>query len=146
MVRAAIVGLLMPSSGDPKKDREIFLKLLTMDEEGLWRRKKSAIPLRAIYECLKHEERSRWFEADADPEYPRYQKGVRSEVREGIQRLVFERMTYDERLSYCDRPEQINGPSQAAWEEINAHLGTRAESLSGLVQELGIRHFGIFRG
>lgn len=36
LVRAAILGLLIPSTDDPKKDRNIFLKLLTMDEEGLW--------------------------------------------------------------------------------------------------------------
>ena len=28
LVRAAIVGMLMPNSSDPKKDREIFLKIL----------------------------------------------------------------------------------------------------------------------
>jgi len=28
------------SSDNPRKDREIFLKILTMDEEGLWQRKK----------------------------------------------------------------------------------------------------------
>ena len=38
LIRAALLGLLMPASDDPKKDREIFLKLMTMDEEGLWRR------------------------------------------------------------------------------------------------------------
>ena len=36
LVRAALLGLLMPASDNPKKDREIFLKILTMDEEGLW--------------------------------------------------------------------------------------------------------------
>jgi putative DNA methylase len=39
MVRAAILGLLMPASADPKADRAVFLKLLTMDDEGLWLRK-----------------------------------------------------------------------------------------------------------
>jgi putative DNA methylase len=33
----------MPASSDPEKDREIFLKLLTMDREGLWRRKSKHI-------------------------------------------------------------------------------------------------------
>ena len=31
LVRATILGLLMPASDDPKKDREIFMKLMTMD-------------------------------------------------------------------------------------------------------------------
>ena len=39
MVRAALLGLLMPASNDSKKDMETFLKILTMDDEGLWLRK-----------------------------------------------------------------------------------------------------------
>jgi hypothetical protein len=33
----------MPVSNNPEKDREIFLKLMTMDREGLWRRKSKPI-------------------------------------------------------------------------------------------------------
>jgi len=43
LVRASIVGMLMPASDDPKRDREIFLKILTMDDAGTlarWRRDK----------------------------------------------------------------------------------------------------------
>jgi adenine-specific DNA methylase len=43
LVRAAIVGMLMPSSSNPKRDREIFLKILTMDDDGAWERCKPAI-------------------------------------------------------------------------------------------------------
>src|SRR3989442_12995039 len=35
LVRATVLGLLMPASDDGKKDREIFLKLTTMDRDGL---------------------------------------------------------------------------------------------------------------
>ena len=38
LVRAILLGILMPASNDPKKDMDIFLKILTMDEEGLWLR------------------------------------------------------------------------------------------------------------
>ena len=37
-VRAAIPGLLLPPTDNPQKDREVFLKLLTMDYEGMWAR------------------------------------------------------------------------------------------------------------
>ncbi|WP_374469913.1 anti-phage-associated DUF1156 domain-containing protein [Phenylobacterium sp.] len=43
LVRASIVGMLMPASHDPKKDREIFLKILTMDDAGAWDRCKPAV-------------------------------------------------------------------------------------------------------
>ena len=35
LVRAALIGVLMPVSEDMVRDREIFLRILTMDEEGL---------------------------------------------------------------------------------------------------------------
>ena len=35
MVRAAILGCLMPVSDNPQKDMEIFLKIMSMDDSGL---------------------------------------------------------------------------------------------------------------
>ncbi|MGH2459325.1 MAG: DUF1156 domain-containing protein, partial [Chloroflexota bacterium] len=53
LVRAIILGLLLPATADPARDRDIFLKLMTMDDEGLWRRVRSSIPVREVYaRCL----------------------------------------------------------------------------------------------
>ena len=142
LVRAAILGLLFPASDDPKKDRDIFLKILTMDDEGLWQRKSKAMPPKEVYARLTPHERERWFEPEAGESKPKYKKEATRQEREALQRLVFMRLSYDEKLVYCDRPEQIDGPSDAAWEEINAHLGTDAHSLPELVQQLGERQFG----
>jgi adenine-specific DNA methylase len=152
MIRAALIGLLMPPSDDPKRDREIFLKIMTMDEDGLWKRMREAdgnIRYKDAFELLTEEERARFFDLgeveggkavhhciDADG------REEKKEMKREIQRLAFSRLSYDEKLSYADRPEQIDGPSEAAWEEINDHLDTDAESLSELVQELGERQFG----
>jgi len=43
LVRASILGMLMPASSDPKKDRDIFLKILTMDDAGTWQRCRPAV-------------------------------------------------------------------------------------------------------
>lgn len=43
LVRASILGMLMPASDDAKRDREIFLKILTMDDDGAWERCKPAV-------------------------------------------------------------------------------------------------------
>jgi adenine-specific DNA methylase len=113
LVRASILGMLMPASSDAKKDREIFLKILTMDDEGTWQRVKyagSSVP---------------WRNDDID-----------------ISRTAFDALPYAERLRYCERPENVEGPSAGAWEEINAHLGTTANSLTDLVEQLGQRAFG----
>ncbi len=57
-------------------------------------------------------------------------------------RKYFDSLSYDEKLNYCDRPEQIEGASKETWVEINAHLGTSASSISDLVKELGEKRFG----
>ena len=142
LVRAAILGLLLPSTDDPKKDRDIFLKLLTMDEEGLWQRKSKNISLKDLYARLSTLERERWFDPDSTEGKPKYKKGITSEERQKLQSLLFMRLSYDEKLTYCNRPEQIDGPSLEAWEEINDHLGTTAQSLPELVRELGELSFG----
>ncbi|MBU0657157.1 MAG: DUF1156 domain-containing protein [Gammaproteobacteria bacterium] len=105
LVRASILGMLMPASGNPNKDREIFLKILTMDDDGAWDR------------CKPPAQRK-------------------------TSRLAFDQLPYAERIKLCDRPENVAGPSEAAWAEINAHLGTKAKSLPELVEQLGQRTFG----
>jgi len=140
LIRAAILGLLLPASDDPKKDREIFLKLLTMDEEGLWRRRRGNIPASDVYQSATETEREYYLNRK-DNKW-QWKKSATKEDREHIQRRAFNRMSYDEKLSYCMRPEEIDGPSEEAWKEINAHLVTNVKSLQELVQELGKRRFG----
>ena len=142
LVRAVLLGLLLPASGDPRRDREVFLALLTMDAAGLRRRKNRAIPLPEVHRRLDAGERRAWFDAGAGPRRLRLKQGTTAGQRERLQLLVFDRLSYDEKLSYCARPEQVDGPSAAAWEAINAHLGTAAASLAELVRELGRRRFG----
>ena len=142
MVRAVILGLLMPASQNPQKDRQVFLALMTMDDDGLRRRKSRNIPLKEIHGRLSPEERRQWFATDGDPTRPKYRKGVKPSDKKRIQLVVFDRMSYDEKLKWCDRPEQIDGPSEEAWRAINDHLGTTATSLPELVRQLGERRFG----
>jgi len=184
MIRAAILGLLMPPSNDPAKDREIFLKLMTMDAEGLKRRKKSRIPADVIFDHATRSERQTFFRSETptwktDPEIAyavmqpveadqvfegeptvgepnliqgptrrdeqdRLRKARRcaKDAKEALELRVFERLPYSKKLEYCLRPEQLDGPSPEAWEEINLHLKTMASSLSELVEQLGARRFG----
>ena len=142
MVRAVILGLLMPASEDPRKDLEIFLALLTMDEDGLWRRKSHKIPLKDVYGLLSPPERLQWFADAADSSRPKLKPGMNAADKERLQRVVFDRMGYDEKLKWCVRPEHLDGPSPEAWRGINQHLGTAAASLPELVRELGERRFG----
>ena len=142
LVRAIILGLLMPASNDPRRDRDVFLALMTMDGEGLWRRKQRNIPLREVYRLLSAGERDQWFDQISTPDRPRLKQSSRTAARALLERLVFDRMSYDEKLRLCGRPEHLKGPSPDAWRMINGHMGTTADSLPALVKELGERRFG----
>ncbi|MCB8978661.1 MAG: DUF1156 domain-containing protein [Ardenticatenaceae bacterium] len=145
LVRATLIGLLMPVSDDPKKDREIFLKIMTMDDDGLLRRRKSTIQYKKVYELLTEQEHERYFQPLEVDKRPQLKQGTREEkqqMRDEVQALAFQRLSYDDKLQYCYRPEEIDGPSTEAWEEINAHLNTDASNLQELVQQLGERQFG----
>ena len=142
LVRACLVGLLMPVSSDPKRDRDIFLKIMTMDEAGLRQRKSKLIDQETLETLLTENEIRSWLRDENGDPKPRWGAGLTTEEKDLVQRLAFDRLAYDERLDYCLRPEQIDGPSPEAWTDINAHLGTTATALPELVRQLGIRRFG----
>jgi len=105
LVRAVLFGILMPVSNDMSKDREIFLKILTMDEDGLHKRAK--------------------FQNSKKKDY-----------------VAPLGTTYETILAECCRPEEIDGPSQEAWQDINEHLETTATNLQELAQQLGMHRYG----
>lgn len=161
LVRASILGMLMPASSNPKKDREIFLKILTMDDDGTWQRCKGEIPAAAWREAAPSDIQDEFFGARG------FKQGMSDEEKEDIcaqiwsslsldqqrtldsqrrrpipDRAEFDALPYAARLTHCERPENIEGPSESAWAEINAHLGTTATALTELVEQLGQRSFG----
>lgn len=161
LVRASILGMLMPASNDAKKDREIFLKILTMDDDGTWQRCKGDIPAAAWREAATPEVQAEFFGArglkqglsDEDKEAlftqiwetlsPEQQQALDAQRMRPIpDRAEFDVLPYDKRLVHCERPENIAGPTAATWADINAHLGTTATCLSELIEQLGQRSFG----
>lgn len=142
LVRATIIGLLMPSTDDPVKDREIFLKILTMDDEGLLLRRNKDFTQTELYNSLTPRERKGYFTADSDEESAKLLREVSKEDKTKLQEIAFNKLSYDKKLEYSVRPENIEGPSKEAWQEINAHLKTKASNIQELVEELGKRKFG----
>ncbi|HZC07292.1 MAG TPA: DUF1156 domain-containing protein, partial [Ktedonobacterales bacterium] len=139
LVRAIIQGLLLPDTDDTDADRETFLALMTMDDDGMLRRL-DAMPAAKIYGMLTPREQAEYFTTEGGKLAWRRETGKLD--RKSVTHRAFLRMGYDERLLYCKRPEEIDGPSPEAWQRINAHLGTQATSLAELVAELGARRFG----
>lgn len=140
IVRATIIGLLLPATDDPQKDLDIFLQLMTMDEEGLRKRRDKSIPAERMAELLDEVVVSGYFNV-VNGKW-KWLSGVSREEKKQLQEEAFDRMGYDEKLSYCRRPEQIDGPSEDAWQNINAHCGTNATNLQEWVQQMGERQFG----
>lgn len=144
-----------------QKDRHIFLKILTMDDEGTWNRQKGEIPVKAWREAAPAKIQDKYFGASG------WQRGISADQKEFVlaeileelteaqrQRLddqrrrsiadrsTFDGLPYAERIAECERPENVAGPSPAAWAEINSHLGTKAANLPELINQLGQRSFG----
>src|SRR5688572_14706501 len=161
LVRASIVGMLMPASSHPKKDREVFLRILTMDDDGVWQRCKGEVPVLAWREAADPETRLEYFRARG------FKPGLTDEQKETVcsqiwesldadgrkalddqrrrpvpDRGSFDALSYAERIVHCERPENVEGPTLEAWADINDHLGTTATSLSELVDQLGRHTFG----
>lgn len=142
LVRASILGVLLPISDDPKKDRDIFLKLLTMDDEGLLLRKSKNLTTKEVYKLLTNREVEKYFTATSTEEKPTYKRGITKAEKDYLQELTFKRLSYDEKLTYCDRPEHVENLPEISWGEINEHLETSAISLQELVKELGEKRYG----
>lgn len=142
LVRATVLGVLLPVSDDPQKDKEVFLKLLTMDDEGLMLRKSKNLTTKEVYNLLTNREKENYFQVSSTEDKPLYKKGITKAEKTHLQCLTFNRLSVDEKLTYCDRPEHITNLPQSSWSEVNEHLGTSATNLQELVLQLGQKKYG----
>lgn len=142
LVRSAILGCLMPCSDNPKADMEIFLKILSMDNDGLLDRKQKPISTKELYEIAQNSKHFRqylndWFDVDKTKV-----KICSSQDKNDIETRLFKTLGYDEKLKYCVRPEQLSTLRNDSWNAINHHLGTKAHSLIELVEQLSMKRYG----
>jgi hypothetical protein len=61
LCRATILGLLLPATDRPEQDREVFLRLMTMDDDGMLRRKSKRLPAALVAERVGPTARQRHF-------------------------------------------------------------------------------------
>jgi len=129
LVRAAILGCLMPASDNPRRDMEIFLKIMSMDESGLLARADKSAMDKLVREELGH----------TAPEY----RALDIDQKNKLRKKIFKKLGYDEKIAIGLRPEQFERPVEDhAWQEINHHLGTHAFNLQDLMRQLSNKHFG----
>lgn len=171
LVRAIVLGSLLPPTGDAESDLEIFEKLMAFDDEGLARRALAAnafsakeiaarIELQHPWEYFKAKICSsgvtggdiRWmtFPLDCDTEgiTLRWKREVTDDDKLILYRQALATFaSYEEKAALCKRPEEVDQDWLYApvWPAVNrhyAHLGVEAHSFPELVEQLGILRYG----
>ena len=143
LVRSVIIGCLMPTSNNLEKDMDIFLKIMSMDNSGLLLRKEKKFTVPELYRNVCNKKKlnnqfGQWFEIDDEEKISLLQGAP----REDIESAVFQTLGYDDKISMCMRPEQLDQINDQTWNEINQHLGTSAKNIQELINQLSIKRFG----
>ncbi len=144
LVRAIVLGSLLPPTDDAEGDLEIFEKLMAFDDESLARRALAANAFSA------RELQERW--SLADPERYFSGRGWRRDASEADKLALYRQAlatfaSYEEKAALCKRPEEVDQDWLYApvWPAVNrhyAHLGIDAHSFPELVAQLGILRYG----
>ena len=160
LVRAAILGCLLPAGPDPKKDMDIFLKLMSMDPRGLLRRRKTELRLWTMLKIALNDPKlsphvDDWFVCylrDTGTKSPasNYKDAMVGEgiaLRDGVDEMelktrIFSSLGYDRMLEECVRPEELENLDAGTWREINEYCGTSAANLQEFVQQMSVKRFG----
>ncbi len=158
--KACILGSLLPATDNPKRDLEIFEKLMAMDNESFVARWPRRAKPREILATLCIDRIADYFVSDppmilplsAPVDWSRPElEGVKVSWRDDISELerrqlevqMLPRDLYRKRVETAKRPEEVtDSVHEHIWDSVNAHLGTGAGTLQELVEQLGIMRFG----
>ncbi|MGJ8726555.1 MAG: DUF1156 domain-containing protein [Roseibacillus sp.] len=142
LTRAIILGSLFEADDDPERwpdDLEIFLRLMAFDNAGMWKRKKKKLPASLCYTYAQENELPLF----RDP--TTWAKGFSPENRKrqlALEKRAFYALDHADQRPFCFRVEEIEGPPEESWQEINSYCGTNAHSLTEWVEEMSQRRFG----
>lgn len=161
LVRACVLGCLLPATDDPQKDLAIFDALMGFDERGFGHRAgdMSAADVAEIAVAGDVEAAdlaavfiNRLSGDDADLESWRtavagrkvsWRREVDQDDRRSFIAKALASLPYKNRVDLASRAEHLDESAFAdIWTEVNDHLGTAAGSLSELVHQLGIMRYG----
>ena len=146
LVRAAILGCLLPATADKQGDRAAFLRLMGMDAEGLWHRRKK-LSVRFVLDTLKERNAIAYEQAlsmvlRSSSGTPRWDKSVPDATRARVERAAWDTLSYDEKIANCYRQEELENLSKEAWAAINEHCGTSAQDYPSFVEEVSQQRYG----
>ncbi|OIQ55877.1 hypothetical protein MOTE_23770 [Moorella thermoacetica] len=159
--KACVLGCLLPATENLKRDLEIFEKLMAMDEESFAIRLGRIKPAQ-IVQRVSLPDIYRYFEVEPGGVLPEsapfvleeyrlengklpkitWRKDVPEPERRRLEALALPRCSYRELVQQAERAENCPDVHDHIWEDVNAHLGTDAQSFPELVEQLGIMRFG----
>ena len=158
--KACILGCLLPATDNPKRDLEIFEKLMAMDDESFVARWPRRAKPREILATLSIARVADYFVSDppmllppsapvdwSKPELEGIKVTWRDDIteleRRQLEAQLLPKAPYRERVDKAKRPEEVMDTVHVhIWEAVNAHHGTAAHSFPELVEQLGIMRFG----
>jgi putative DNA methylase len=139
LVRAVVLGCLLPATEDAAADLDIFLKLMAMDDAAFGRRFDGGaaafarlFPGYAELVTEEHGRRRVW------------RDDLEESERQARVAEAFPSLPYAERLAHVRRSEECDEAELLAptWRDVNRHFGTTARTLPDLVEQLGVARFG----
>ncbi len=171
LVRAIVLGSLLPPTEDAEKDLEIYEQLMAFDKGGLARRALAnnafkpkeiaktltlANPWDYFAYTIKTDELTTevvdtWqtpFDNDENGITIRWQRDLADEDKLFLYLQMLETLpTYEARAALSKRPEELDQTELFApvWAKVNSHyqhLGINAHSHQDLVEQLGLLRFG----
>ncbi len=152
LVRAVVLGLLLPKTGSDKQDLRILEQLLALDSQGLARRAfaKGKLRLDEIYTtCSPLMNLSDYIELSHSPSQKTlWKKNVSKENKiDIIERFLDTFSSYADKAHFCLRPEEVEQdwlykPIWPKIRKIYARWGVYATSFDELILQLGILRFG----
>ena len=144
LVRAVVLGSLLPSTRHPEQDLDVFERLMAFDEESLARRAlaNNAFNVESLLRLMPVTEPERYFTTLG------WRRDIGLDEKLEIYRPAIATLgSYEAKAALCKRPEEVDAAwlYEPVWPVVNrhyAHLGIEARSFEELVNQLGLLRYG----
>jgi putative DNA methylase len=158
--KACILGCLLPATENPKRDLEVFEKLMAMDDESFVPRWPRRFKPREILATLSIARTADYFVSEppmllppsapvdwSKPELQNVKVQWRGDIteleRRQLEAQMLPKVPYRALVDEARRAEEVMDTVHThIWDAVNTHLGTRASSLPELIEQLGILRYG----
>jgi hypothetical protein len=139
LVRAVILGALLPATDDAERDLDVFERLMAFDEESLARRAlaNNAFNVETLQELIPINAPERYFTTSG------WRRHIGLAEKLALYRPAIATFgSYEEKAALCKRPEEVDADwlYEPVWPVVNrhyAHLGIQANAFDQLIEQLG---------